>query len=105
MDRIAQWRPIEPAGPEGQAEPNQGKADGQSLGSWRLLLIVAIGVSLFLDVGSVWDEGRDNEVRFSAGLGFQGGPAFLTVGFPLNTDTTRAVVTVGLRVPGMGIRW
>ena len=58
------------------------------------------GVSLFLDVGSVWDEGRDNEVRFSAGLGFEGGPAFLTVGFPLNTDNLTAIVSLGLRLTG-----
>ena len=63
------------------------------------------GVALFLDVGSVWDAGSERRVRVSAGFGFHGGPAFLVFGFPLNTDTTRAVVTVGLRVPGMGIRW
>ena len=58
------------------------------------------GLSLFLDVGSVWDEDRDNEVRFSAGLGFQGGPAFLTVGIPLNTDNLTAIVSLGLRLTG-----
>ena len=63
------------------------------------------GLAFFLDVGSIWDAGTDRRVRVSAGIGFHGGPAFLTLGFPLNADTTRAVVAVGLRIPGMGIRW
>jgi outer membrane protein assembly factor BamA len=63
------------------------------------------GVAMFLDVGSVWDAGTERRVRVSAGFGFHGGPAFLVVGFPLNADSVRAVVAVGLRVPGVGIRW
>jgi hypothetical protein len=63
------------------------------------------GVALFLDVGSVWDAGTERRVRVSAGFGFHGGPAFLTLGFPLNTDTVKAVVTMGVRIPGVGIRW
>ncbi len=63
------------------------------------------GVSLFLDVGSVWDANTDRKVRVSAGFGFHGGPAFLTVGFPLNTENVTAMLAVGLRIPGMGIRW
>ena len=40
------------------------------------------------------------QVRVSTGFGFHAGPAFLMVGFPLNTDNLTAVVTVGLRIPG-----
>ena len=63
------------------------------------------GLALFLDVGSVWNENTEKKVRVSAGFGFHGGPAFLTVGFPLNADKVTAVLSVGLRVPGIGIQW
>jgi hypothetical protein len=63
------------------------------------------GLALFLDVGSVWDPGTARKVRVSTGLGFHAGPAFLVVGFPLNTDNLTAVVSLGLRIPGVGIRW
>jgi hypothetical protein len=66
------------------------------------------GVALFLDVGSVWDgntAASDRRVRVSTGFGFHAGPAFLAVGFPLNTDDLTAVLTLGLRIPGVGIRW
>jgi hypothetical protein len=63
------------------------------------------GLSLFLDVGSVWDAERERHVRVSTGLGFNAGPAFFVIGFPLNTDDFRAVFTMGLRIRGMGIRW
>jgi hypothetical protein len=63
------------------------------------------GLALFLDVGSVWDANTERKVRVSTGFGFHAGPAFLVVGFPLNTDNLTAVVTLGLRTPGIGIRW
>ena len=63
------------------------------------------GLAIFLDVGSVWDAGTERKIRVSTGLGFHAGPAFLAVGFPLNTDNVTAVVTMGLRIPGVGIRW
>jgi hypothetical protein len=63
------------------------------------------GVALFLDVGSVWDANTERQVRVSTGVGFHAGPAFFVVGFPLNTDELRAVFTMGLRIPGVGIRW
>jgi hypothetical protein len=63
------------------------------------------GVALFLDLGSVWDANTERHVRVSTGFGFRAGPAFLAVGFPLNTDKLTAVVTLGLRIPGVGIRW
>ena len=44
------------------------------------------GLALFLDVGSVWDANTERQVRVSTGFGFHAGPAFLVVGFPLNTD-------------------
>lgn len=63
------------------------------------------GLALFLDVGSVWDANTERKVRVSTGFGFHGGPAFLTVGFPLNTDNLTAVLALGLRIPGVGPRW
>lgn len=63
------------------------------------------GLALFLDVGSVWDANTERKVRVSAGFGFHGGPAFLTVGIPLNTEDLTAMVAVGLRIPGVGLRW
>ncbi len=63
------------------------------------------GLALFLDVGSVWDTGTERKVRVSTGFGLHAGPAFVVVGFPLNTDNLTAVVTLGLRIKGLGIRW
>jgi hypothetical protein len=63
------------------------------------------GLALFLDIGSVWDANTERHVRVSTGLGFHAGPAFLTVGFPLNTDNLTAVLALGLRIPGIGARW
>ena len=63
------------------------------------------GLALFLDIGSVWDANTTRQVRVSTGLGFHAGPAFLVVGFPLNTDNLTAVVALGLRIPGVGVRW
>ena len=53
------------------------------------------GLALFLDVGSVWDANTERKVRVSTGFGFHAGPAFLAVGFPLNTDDLTAVVHGG----------
>jgi hypothetical protein len=65
------------------------------------------GLGVFLDVGSVWDakSTAERRVRVSTGFGFHAGPAFLTVGFPLNTDDVRAVVALGLRISGLGVTW
>ena len=62
------------------------------------------GLALFLDVGSVWDANTERRVRVSAGFGFHAGPAYLVVGFPLNTDNLRAVFTMGVRLTP-GLRW
>jgi len=63
------------------------------------------GLALFVDIGSVWDANGERKVRVSTGFGFHGGPAFLVVGFPLNTDNLTAVLAMGLRIPGIGPRW
>ena len=63
------------------------------------------GVGLFLDVGSVWDTGTEQQFRVSTGFTLQAGPAFFVVGVPLNTDSLSAVVMLGLRIPGVGLRW
>jgi Omp85 superfamily domain len=63
------------------------------------------GLALFLDVGSVWDANTERKIRASAGFGLHAGPAFLTVGFPLNTENLTTILTMGLRIPGIGIRW
>jgi hypothetical protein len=63
-------------------------------------------LGLFLDAGSVWDAGTDRRVRFATGLTATPGPAFFTVGFPLNTSEFGAVFTMGVRFsgPAVGIR-
>ena len=63
------------------------------------------GVSLFLDIGSVWDANTERKTRVSTGFGFHAGPAYFVVGIPLNTDNLTAIVALGLRIPGVGIRW
>ena len=63
------------------------------------------GIALFVDVGSVWDAGTERKVRVSTGFGLHAGPTFLVVGFPLNTDNLTAILSLGLRIPGIGIRW
>lgn len=60
-------------------------------------------LALFVDSGSVWNKGGQEQFRVSTGFGFNGGPLFMTVGFPLNTHDLRAVFTIGLRVPNAGL--
>ena len=64
------------------------------------------GAMLFVDTGSVWSAGDDKRIRFSTGGGFARGPFFFTIGFPLNTDDVRAVVTMGFRfgISSTGVR-
>ena len=62
------------------------------------------GLALFLDSGSVWDDGIDPRVRLAAGIGLHTDPFFMTLGFPLNTDEVRAVFTTGVRFGGIGFR-
>ena len=61
-------------------------------------------LALFLDTGSVWDRDTEQQTRVSAGVGFNPGPVFFTVGFPLNTDEMSAVFTMGIRFSGVGIQ-
>ena len=63
------------------------------------------GLALFLDAGSVWDQGADARVRVASGFGITPGPLFFTVGFPLNTDKLGAVFTMGIRFTGHGARY
>jgi len=63
------------------------------------------GVGVFLDLGSAWDDHLENRVRVSTGLTFRAGPAFATVGFPLNTDNVTAIFSLGLRLPETKLRW
>jgi competence protein ComEA len=74
MDRIAQWRPIEPAGPEGQAEqsqPRQGTADATG---WRLVMIGAVGVAVLTAAGiALWLATPQPELVLEPGL--RGEPA------------------------------
>lgn len=62
------------------------------------------GLGLFLDAGAVWDEGAQRRARVSTGFSFHPGPVFFTVGFPVNTDEFRAVVTMGFRFPDSAAR-
>ena len=74
--------------------------------AWLLVDRVSLyGTRALLDIGSVWDANTERHVRVSTGFGFHAGPAFFVVGFPLNTDNLSAVVAMGLRIPGVGIRW
>jgi hypothetical protein len=63
------------------------------------------GLAVFLDVGSVWDHPEDHHARVSTGLAFYAGPAFATIGFPLNTNKVSAVFTMGLRISETKLRW
>jgi outer membrane translocation and assembly module TamA len=59
--------------------------------------------AMFVDAGSVWDNGTDMKYRVSVGGGIQAGPVNLTLGIPLNTNELRAVFTMGIRFSGLGI--
>jgi len=52
---------------------------------------------MFLDTGSVWTRDTARRLRTSAGLTFNPGPVFMTVGFPINTSEFGAVFTMGVR--------
>jgi len=63
------------------------------------------GIAVFLDLGSVWDTPADRKTRVSTGIGFHAGPAFATIGFPLNTNNLTAVFSMGLRFTEKPFRW
>jgi hypothetical protein len=55
------------------------------------------GAALFLDAGSVWEDGGPRELRTSTGFGFHTDHVFLTVAFPLNTPGKSATFLAGVR--------
>ena len=55
------------------------------------------GASLFLDVGSVWDQGTEQRVRLSTGFGFHTDYGFITLGIPLNADEAGVTFMAGVR--------
>lgn len=56
-------------------------------------------LALFVDSGSVWNNGTERKVRVSTGFGIISGPFFMTFGFPLNTNDFRMVFAIGLQAP------
>lgn len=56
------------------------------------------GFSVFLDTGAVADRTGGWPVRTAAGFGYQGGPFFMLLGFPLNAGEIRAAFLMGTRV-------
>ena len=56
-------------------------------------------LALFVDSGSVWNNGTERKIRVSTGFGIISGPFFMTVGFPLNTPDFRAVFAMGFQAP------
>jgi Omp85 superfamily domain len=62
-------------------------------------------VSVFLDLGSVWDTPAEKKTRVSTGIGFHGGTSFAELSFPLNTDNLSAIFTFGLRFSEKAFRW
>ena len=53
------------------------------------------GAALFLDAGSVWDDGGRRELRTSTGFGFHTEHVFVTVAFPLDAPRARRGVHDG----------
>ena len=55
------------------------------------------GAALFLDAGSVWDDGAAHKLRASTGFGFHTEHVFLTVAFPLDAPGADAAFMMGVR--------
>jgi outer membrane protein assembly factor BamA len=55
--------------------------------------------AMFLDAGSVWNNGTERKFRVSTGVGIISGPFFMTLGFPVNTSDFRAVFSIGVHAP------
>jgi len=55
------------------------------------------GLAVFFDAGSVGDEGADIPFRTATGFGYHTDHVFITLGFPLNTDSVRAIFMAGVR--------
>jgi Omp85 superfamily domain len=52
---------------------------------------------VFFDTGSVWTKNTDQRIRTSTGFGFHGDNAFLTLGFPLDSDDVGVAFMMGVR--------
>ena len=55
------------------------------------------GAALFLDAGSVWDDGGRQELRTSTGFGFHTDHVFVTVAFPLDAPRDDVSFMMGVR--------
>jgi hypothetical protein len=55
------------------------------------------GAALFLDTGSVWEDGRERQLRASTGFGFHIEHFFATVAFPLDAPGEGAAFITGVR--------
>jgi hypothetical protein len=55
------------------------------------------GAALFVDAGSVWEDGGPHDLRTSTGFGFHHDNVFLTVAFPLSTPGKSATFLAGVR--------
>jgi len=55
------------------------------------------GFALFLDAGSVWDDGATHELRASTGFGFHLDHVFLTAAFPLDARGGGGTFMMGVR--------
>jgi hypothetical protein len=53
--------------------------------------------AVFFDTGSVWTPNTDQRIRASTGFGFHGENAFLTLGFPLDSDDAGVAFMMGVR--------
>ena len=53
--------------------------------------------AVFADAGSVWTPNSDQRIRTSAGFGFHGDNAFVTLAFPLNSGDSGATFMMGVR--------
>jgi hypothetical protein len=55
------------------------------------------GAALFLDAGSVWNDGGTRQLRASTGFGFHTDHSFITIAFPLNAPGAGATFMMGVR--------
>jgi hypothetical protein len=55
------------------------------------------GIGMFLDAGSIWDSGREKQLRASTGFGIQSDNLFVTVAFPLDTTRSGVAFMMGVR--------
>ncbi len=59
-------------------------------------------LAMFLDTGSVWQQGQSSTFRASTGFGVHVDSFFATVAFPLNAEKVDATFMIGLR---MGVKF